>query len=115
VSQAIALREQKLVSQDFPKLDSFESRGGTLGLLRYPNFAIREALRLTGTWSTAKQLAKLERSDEFYVHLSDPFNGRSVIPSVEAVLREHLANQSQQLAEGKNKTKETGFGFEPGH
>ena len=91
VGEAIALREQKLISQDFPKLDSFESRGGSLGLLRYPNFAIRELLRLTGSWSTAKQLAKLERSDEFYVHLSDPFNGQSVVPSVEAVLRDHLA------------------------
>ena len=91
VGEAIALREQKLISQDFPKLDSFESRGGSLGLLRYPNFAIRELLRLTGSWSTAKQLAKLEESDEFYVHLSDPFNGQSVVPSVEAVLRDHLA------------------------
>ena len=105
VSEAIELREQKLVPQDFPKLDSFESRGGTLGLLRYPNFAIREALRLTGTWSTAKQLAKLEESDEFYVHLSDPFNGRSVMPSVEAVLRDHLADKSQKLALGNHKTK----------
>ena len=91
VGEAIALREQKLISQDSPKLDSFESRGGSLGLLRYPNFAIRELLRLTGSWSTAKQLAKLEESDEFYVHLSDPFNGQSVVPSVEAVLRDHLA------------------------
>ena len=91
VGEAIALREQKLISQDSPKLDSFESRGGSLGLLRYQNFAIRELLRLTGSWSTAKQLAKLEESDEFYVHLSDPFNGQSVVPSVEAVLRDHLA------------------------
>ena len=105
VSQAIELREQKLLSQDFAKLNAFESRGGTLGLLRYPNFAIREALRLTGTWSTSKQLAKLERSDEFYVHLSDPFNGRSVVPSVEAVLRDHLAAQSKQLAEVEKKTR----------
>jgi len=105
VSEAIALREQRLVSQDFARLNSFESRGGSLGLLRYPNFAIRELLRLTGSWSTAKQLAKLERSDEFYVHLSDPFNGQSVIPSVEAVLREHLVNKSQHLAKSENKTK----------
>ncbi len=96
VAEAIALREERLVSQDFPRLYSFESRGGTLGLLRYPNFAIRELLRLTGSWSTAKQLAKLERSDEFYVHLSDPFNGKSVVPSVEAVLRQQPANQAQQ-------------------
>jgi hypothetical protein len=105
ISQAIALREQNLVNQDFPKLTTFESRGGSLGWLRYPNFVIREALRFTGTWSTAKQLATLERSDEFYVHLSDPFNGRSVIPSVEAVLRDHLANKSQRLALGNHKTK----------
>jgi hypothetical protein len=105
VTEAIALREKRLTSQDFPKLNSFESRGGTLGLLRYPNFAIREILRLTGSWSTAKQLAKLERSDEFYAHLSDPFNGRSVIPSVEAVLSDHLAAQSKQLAQGDSKAK----------
>jgi hypothetical protein len=105
VSQAIELHGQKLVSQEFPKLGSFESRGGTLGLLRYPNFAIREALRLTGTWSTAKQLTKLEESDEFYIHLSDPFNRRSVIPSVEAVLRNHLVNQSEQVPEGESKAK----------
>ena len=96
VGEAIALREQRLTSQDFPRLGSFESRGRSLGLLRYPNFAIRELLRLTGSWSTVKQLAKLERSDEFFVHLSDPFNGASVIPSVEAVLRQQLASQSQQ-------------------
>ena len=89
VARAITLREQVLVSAQFPTLDSFESRGAKLGLLRYPNFAIREILRLTGSWSTTKQLAKLEQSDEFFVHLSDPFNGKSVIPSVEAVLRSH--------------------------
>jgi hypothetical protein len=105
VAETIKLREQKLVPQDFPKLDSFESRGGTLGLLRYPNFAIREILRLTGSWSTARQLAKLEPSDEFYVHLSDPFNGRSVIPSVEAVLRAHLASQSMNAQQSDHKSK----------
>jgi hypothetical protein len=105
VAEAIKLREQKLLPQDFPKLDSFESRGGTLGLLRYPNFAIREILRFIGSWSTARQLAKLEPSDEFYVHLSDPFNGRSVIPSVEAVLRAHLASQSMNAQQSDHKSK----------
>jgi len=89
ITQAIELQESVLNKTEFPKLNSFESRGAKLGLLRYPNFVIREVLRLTGSWSTAKQLAKLEQSDEFYVHLSDPFNGRSLVPSVEAVLREH--------------------------
>jgi hypothetical protein len=93
VSQAITLRDKKLSTQDFPKLTTFESRGGTLGLLRYPNFAIREALRFTGTWSTAKQLAKLSATDEFFVHLSDPFNGKSVVPSVTAALKEHKKGQ----------------------
>ena len=89
ITQAIELQENVLNKTEFPKLNSFESRGAKLGLLRYPNFVIREVLRLTGSWSTAKQLAKLESSDEFYVHLSDPFNGRSLVPSVEAVLRAH--------------------------
>jgi hypothetical protein len=89
VAKAIELREKNLVGRDFAKLNAFESRGAKLGLLRYPNFAIREALRITGSWSTAKQLSKLEQADEFFVHLSDPFNGKSVIPSVEAVLRSH--------------------------
>jgi hypothetical protein len=88
VSQAIALREQSLIAQEFPKLTTFESRGGSLGWLRYPNFVIREALRFTGTWSTAKQLATISGTKEFFVHLSDPFNGKSVVPSVTAALRE---------------------------
>ena len=89
IEQSITLQEQKLASQDFPKLKTFESRGGALGLLRYPNFAIRELLRLTGTWSTVKQLATLEPTEEFFVHLSDPFNGKSVEPSVSAAFRAH--------------------------
>ena len=105
ISEAIQLREQRLAPQDFRKLDSFDSRGGTLGLLRYPNFAIREFLRLTGSWSTTKQLAKLQQSDEFYVHLSDPFNGKSVIPSVEAVLRDQLATQEQNAQQGIHKSE----------
>ena len=105
ISEAIKLREQKIVPQQFPKLDSFDSRGGNLGLLRYPNFAIRELMRLTGSWSTAKQLSKLEQSDEFYVHLSDPFNGRSVIPSVEAVLRNHLGFQAQNTQQGSHQSE----------
>ncbi len=86
---AIELRERKLATQPFPRISSFESRGAKLGILRYPNFAIREALRITGSWSTAKQLAKLETTEELFVHLSDPFNGKSVIPSAEAALRSH--------------------------
>jgi hypothetical protein len=97
ISQAIALREQKLVTQDFPKLATFESRGGSLGWLRYPNFVIREALRFTGTWSTAKQLATISGTKEFFVHLSDPFNGKSVVPSVTAALREHEKGQKLVL------------------
>jgi hypothetical protein len=97
VSQAIALREQNLVNQDFPQLTTFESRGGSLGWLRYPNFVIREALRFTGTWSTAKQLATISGTKEFFVHLSDPFNGKSVVPSVTAALREHEKGQKLVL------------------
>jgi hypothetical protein len=97
VAQAMALREQKLLTQDFPKLTTFESRGGSLGWLRYPNFVIREALRLTGTWSTAKQLATISGTKEFFVHLSDPFNGKSVVPSVTAALREHEKGQKLVL------------------
>ena len=97
VSQAIALREQSLIAQEFPKLTTFESRGGSLGWLRYPNFVIREALRFTGTWSTAKQLATISGTKEFFVHLSDPFNGKSVVPSVTAALREHEKGQKLVL------------------
>ena len=97
VAQAIALREQNLVNQDVPKLTTFESRGGSLGWLRYPNFVIREALRFTGTWSTAKQLATISGTKEFFVHLSDPFNGKSVVPSVTAALREHEKGQKLVL------------------
>jgi hypothetical protein len=97
VAQAIALREQSLIAQEFPKLTTFESRGGSLGWLRYPNFVIREALRFTGTWSTAKQLATISGTKEFFVHLSDPFNGKSVVPSVTAALREHQKGQKLVL------------------
>jgi hypothetical protein len=97
VAQAIALREQNLVNQDFPELTTFESRGGSLGWLRYPNFVIREALRFTGTWSTAKQLATISGTKEFFVHLSDPFNGKSVVPSVTAALRKHEKGQKLVL------------------
>jgi hypothetical protein len=97
VSQAIAIRKQKLVTQEFPKLTTFESRGGSLGWLRYPNFVIREALRFTGTWSTVKQLATISGTREFFVHLSDPFNGKSVVPSVTAALREHEKGQKLVL------------------
>jgi hypothetical protein len=97
VAQAITLREQNLVNQDFRKLTTFESRGGSLGWLRYPNFVIREALRFTGTWSTAKQLATILGTKEFFVHLSDPFNGKSVVPSVTAALREHEKGQKLVL------------------
>jgi hypothetical protein len=97
ISQAIALREQKLLKQDFPKLKTFDSRRGALGWLRYPNFVIREALRFSGTWSTAKQLAKVSGTKEFFVHLSDPFNGESVVPSVTSVLREHQKGQKLVL------------------
>jgi hypothetical protein len=97
VAQAIALREQNLVNQDFPKLTTFESRGGSLGWLRYPNFVIREALKFTGTWSTAKQLATISGTKDFFVHLSDPFNGKSVVPSVTAALREHQKGQKLVL------------------
>jgi hypothetical protein len=97
VSQAIALREQNLVNQDFPELTTFESRGGSLGWLRYPNFVIREALRFTGTWSSAKQSATISGTKEFFVHLSDPFNGKSVVPSVTAALREHEKGQKLVL------------------
>ena len=97
VTRAIALGEQNLVSQNFQKLTTFESRGGTLGWLRYPNFVIREALRFTGTWSTAKQLATISGTKEFFVHLSDPFNGKSVVPSVTTALREHQKGQKLVL------------------
>jgi hypothetical protein len=97
ISQAIALQEQKLLPQEFPKLTPFDSRRGTLGWLRYPNFVIREALRLSGTWSTAKQLAKVSGTKEFFVHLSDPFNGESVVPLVTSVLREHQKGQKLVL------------------
>jgi hypothetical protein len=97
ISQAIGLREQKLLPQEFPKLTPFDSRRGTLGWLRYPNFVIREALRLSGTWSTAKQLAKVSGTKEFFVQLSDPFNGESVVPLVTSVLREHQKGQKLVL------------------
>ena len=97
ISQAIALREQKLLPQEFPKLTSFDSRRGKLGWLRYPNFVIREALRFSGTWSTAKQLAKVSGTKEFFVHLSDPFNGESVVASVTSVLRKHQKGQKLVL------------------
>jgi hypothetical protein len=89
VSQAISIWEKNLVPEGFPRLSSYESRGTKLGLLRYPNFIIREAFRITGSWSTTTQLGKLETSDEIFVHLSDPFNGKSLIPSVEEALRTH--------------------------
>ena len=97
ITQAIALRKQKLLTQDFPKLKSFDSRRGALGWLRYPNFVIREALRFSGTWSTAKQLAKISGTKEFFVHLSDPFNGESVVASVTSVFREHQKGQKLVL------------------
>jgi hypothetical protein len=117
VAQAITLREQNLVNQDFRKLTTFESRGGSLGWLRYPNFVIREALKFTGTWSTAKQLATISGTKEFFVHLSDPFNGKSVIPSVTAALREHekgqklvlLLNQVTSLLEVQKLLKRSEF------
>ena len=97
VTQAIAFREQNLVTREFSRINTFESRGGSLGLLRYPNFVIREALRFTGTWSTAKQLATISGTKEFFVHLSDPFNGKSVVPSVTAALSEHEKGQKLVL------------------
>jgi hypothetical protein len=97
VTQAIALREQNLVTREFSRINTFESRGGSLGLLRYPNFVIREALRFTGTWSTAKQLATISGTKEFFVHLSDPFNGKSLVPSVTAALSEHEKGQKLVL------------------
>ena len=89
IEQAISLRQQSLASLEFPKLQAYESRGGPLGLLRYPNFVIRETLRLAGIWSTTNQLANLSSADEIFVHLSDPFNGKSIIPSVSELLRLH--------------------------
>lgn len=89
VQAAIGLREKNLSNQNFPRIGSFESRGGKLGILRYPNYGIREALRITGRWSTMRQLEKIDVAEEFYVHLSDPFNGKSALPSVSAALRAH--------------------------
>jgi hypothetical protein len=117
ISQAMALREQKLLPQEFPKLTPFDSRRGTLGWLRYPNFVIREALRLSGTWSTAKQLAKVSGTKEFFVHLSDPFNGESVVPLVASILREHqkghklvlVLNQVTSLLKVQNLLKKPEF------
>jgi hypothetical protein len=117
ISQAIELRKQKLLTQVFPKLNPFDSRRGTLGWLRYPNFVIREALRFSGTWSTAKQLAKVSGTKEFFVHLSDPFNRESVVPSVTSVLREHqkghklvlVLNQVTSLLEIQNLLKKAKF------
>lgn len=89
IKQAISLADQHNARHEFPRLGSFESRGGALGFLRYPNFVIREALRLTGSWSTSKQLEKLSESEEIFVHLSDPFNGNSLIPVFRETLRAH--------------------------
>lgn len=89
IQHAISFQQTHLASQNFAKLEAFESRGAKLGFLRYPNYAIREVLRITGGWSTSKQLAKLGKIDEFFIHLSDPFNGKSARPSFETVLEAH--------------------------
>jgi hypothetical protein len=86
INRAIELRSKKLLDKNFPRLESFVSRGGPLGILRYPNFAIRELLRLAGIWSTAKQLAKAQETDNIFVHLTAPFNGKSVLASMAPVL-----------------------------
>jgi hypothetical protein len=42
-------------------------------------------------------LAKVSGTKEFFVHLSDPFNGESVVPLVTSVLREHQKGQKLVL------------------
>lgn len=89
IEAAISLKTEQLDHQDFPKLAPYQSRGGALGLLRYPNFVMRETLRLTGAWSLTKKLSSLSQTDEVFVHLSDPFNGKSVVPAISKLFREH--------------------------
>jgi len=88
INHAEQLRSDELADKDFPRLEGYVSRGGALGLLRYPNFAVRETLRLAGLWSTAKELAKAQKTDQIFVHLTDPFNAKSLIPSLTKLLQE---------------------------
>jgi hypothetical protein len=71
----------------FQRLGSYQSRGSNLGFLRYPNFAIREVLRFTGSWSTSHRLKQAPQTDQIWIHLTDPFNAKSIIPSVSEALR----------------------------
>ena len=101
----------------FPRLESYQSRGSNLGFLRYPNFAIREFLRLLGTWSTMNQLKKSQPTAQVWVHLTDPFNAKSVIPSVEQALRSStpgetfvlVTNQVTSLLQVKKLLRSTEF------
>ena len=87
ILEAMKLSAELRSANYFPRLETHQSRGSNLGFLRNPNFAIREFLRLTGTWSTMNQLKKSQPSAQVWVHLTDPFNAKSVIPSVEQALR----------------------------
>jgi hypothetical protein len=98
IEKAISIQQEQIANKEFPRLQGFVSRGGTLGLLRYPNFAIREAMGLLGNWSSAGQLAKCQKTDQVYLHLSDPFNGKSLEPSLAKLLAEKTASEdSSQL------------------
>ena len=89
ISRAMVMSSELRSPGKFPVLSTYQSRGSALGLLRYPNFALREGLRLTGTWSNTRQLEKIDSAERLWVHLSDPFSGRSVAPSLYAALGSH--------------------------
>lgn len=91
IVRAVAVYHEQIGPANFPSLKSYKSRGRALGLLRYPNFLIREVLRLTGIWSLSKQLETLTPTDEIYLHLSDPFNRKSLVPSITEIFKHHKA------------------------
>jgi hypothetical protein len=86
LERAEQIRDGELSNKQFPRLEGYVSRGGPLGTLRYPNFLIREVLRMAGTWSTTKQIAGLETVSQIFVHLTDPFNAKSLLPPLRQLL-----------------------------
>jgi hypothetical protein len=88
VGKALSIQERELEKTKFDEIENYVARGSRLGLLRYPNFVIREFLRLTGTWSTQKILVDLPKVENVFLHFSDPFN----YVSLDSALRNLLSH-----------------------
>jgi hypothetical protein len=88
LQSALDLHAAELGGQALTEAEPFSSRGAKLGWLRYPNFVLRIGFKLLGKWVGASRRKPKAHTEVLYSHLSDPFNFKSVKPTLDLLWQE---------------------------